>query len=144
MGVNIMPRQKAQVAKKSPATSGTGIRSRRAPQQAHRRGSHLKEIRDPKAPILSPCSLFGPDGQERSGWELRVGDMIFGRADSKESLLAYYTRIYEPLPTGHWRERAWQPLRRVARHTQQKDTFQEELPYEDDLVLESEALEAWD
>ncbi len=142
MGVNIMQKQKAQVVKKTLATPVTSMRSKRAPQQAHRQGSHLKEVRDPKAPVLSPCSLFGPDGKERSGWELRVGDVLFGRADSKESLLAYYTRIYEPLPTGHWRERAWQPQRRVARRTHQKDTSREELFYEDDIALENEVVEA--
>lgn len=57
---------------------------------------------------------MGPDGKTRPGWEMRVGDMMFGRADSQETLMAYYTRLHEPPPSGHWRERTWGPQRRKS------------------------------
>jgi hypothetical protein len=38
--------------------------------------------------------------------------MMFGRADSKETLLNYHRRLYEPLPSGHWKDRAWQPIKK--------------------------------
>lgn len=134
-----------------PANStGRQTKAKQAPRQARRSGSHTKETHaqkayDPKAPILSPCSLFGPDGKERPAWELRVGDVLFGRADSKESLLAYYARIHEPMPTGHWRERSWQPKRRATRRFRPDDMDQEEPSEADELELEeADTLEAWD
>ncbi|MEW6298733.1 MAG: hypothetical protein AB1671_13460 [Thermodesulfobacteriota bacterium] len=146
-----MQRPKVKEAKPRRPTSGAerGTKTKRAPRQARRLGSHTKETHrqqapDPKAPILSPCSLFGPDGKERPGWELRVGDVLFGRADSKESLLAYYARLHEPMPTGHWRERSWQPQRRTVRRVRPDDTGQEEQSDEYELELEPDTLEAWD
>lgn len=55
---------------------------------------------------LTPCILKGPDGTERAAWELRVGERILGRADTKEALMAYYTRLTSPPPSGHWRDQA--------------------------------------
>jgi len=61
---------------------------------------------------------MGPDGKTRPGWEMRVGDMVFGRADSQETLMAYYTRLHNPLPSGHWRERTWGPQKRKPTRVQ--------------------------
>lgn len=133
-----MQRQKTKLASKHQATAGIGVNVKRAPQQAQRQGSHSKDTRDPKAPILSPCALFGPDGQERPGWEMWVGDVLFGRADSKESLLQYYARIHEPMPTGHWRERSWQPQRRLTRRNRQDEYGEEDVDFENDMA------EGWD
>jgi hypothetical protein len=77
------------------------------PKEGQRPPSHNKHEGDQSAFTFVPCSVTGPDGKMRPGWELRVGDMMFGRADSQEALMAYYTRLHEPLPSGHWRERAW-------------------------------------
>ncbi|NOT53194.1 MAG: hypothetical protein HOP18_01175 [Deltaproteobacteria bacterium] len=83
------------------------------PKEGQRPPSYNKQEGDQSAFTFVPCSFTGPDGKMRPGWELRVGDMMFGRADSQEALMAYYTRLHEPLPSGHWRERAWgQPQKR--------------------------------
>lgn len=83
-----------------------------APQQGQRQASFVKETSTSPAMEFRPCELTGPDGQRRPGWELWVGNMMFGRADSKESLLAYHSRLYEPIPSGHWKDRAWQPMKK--------------------------------
>lgn len=77
-----------------------------APKEGQWRPSYKKES-ESSAFTFIPCDLMGPDGKTRPGWEMRVGNMMFGRADSQESLMAYYTRLHEPLPSGHWRERTW-------------------------------------
>jgi hypothetical protein len=83
-----------------------------APQQGQRQASYVKETSSAPAMEFRPCELVGPDGQRRPGWELWVGNMMFGRADTKESLLAYHSRLYDPIPSGHWKDRAWQPMKR--------------------------------
>jgi hypothetical protein len=81
------------------------------PKEGQRQPSYKKEG-DPSSFTFIPCSFMGPDGKTRPGWEMRVGDMVFGRADSQETLMAYYTRLHNPLPSGHWRERTWGPQKR--------------------------------
>jgi len=105
----------------------------RVPRQAKREATRVKEVRDPNAPTLAPCSLRGPDGQIRPGWELWVGDVLFGRADTKESLLQYYTRIHEPMPSGHWKDRSWQGAPKMARR-QRSAQYDE---YDDDQQFDS-------
>ena len=112
------------------ATSKTAIH---APRQAHREATRIKEVRDPDAPTLVPCSLRGPDGQVRPGWEMWVGDILFGRADTQESLLQYYTRVHEPMPSGHWKDRSWQGAPKVARR-RRSEQYDE---YDDDMQFES-------
>jgi hypothetical protein len=109
-------------------TDDTPIKAKRTPRPAQRPGSYSQEVHDTKGPQLSPCILRGPDGQERSGWEMRVGEVLFGRADSKESLLQYYARIHEPMPSGHWRDRSWQTTSRGARRSRSEhdDHYYEE------------------
>jgi hypothetical protein len=89
------------------------INGKSAPQQGQRHASYVKET-SPSSPPLEfrQCALVGPDGQSRPGWELWVNGMMFGRADSKETLLEYHKRLYEPLPSGHWKDRAWQPMKK--------------------------------
>jgi len=134
-----MQQQKVKITKQNQAAIGISTKPTHAPRQARRQGSHTKETRDPNAPILSPCSLLGPDGKERPGWEMWVGDVLFGRADSKESLLQYYARVHEPMLSGHWRERSWQPQRRAARRVDQ-----EYEAYDENLDLETEMAGGWD
>ena len=104
---------------------------RTAPQMGQRQASYVKEHKGSATPVFMPCALIGPDGKERAGWEMWVDGMVFGRADTQESLLAYYTRLHEPIPSGHWRERTWQPPRRKpAGHSvpnEQEDSDEENL-----------------
>src|SRR5262245_932491 len=58
-----------------------------ASQELQRQPVYVKAEPPPSAFVFLPCSLIGPDGKERPGWEMWVGDMMFGRADSKESLM---------------------------------------------------------
>ena len=70
---------------------------------------------------------MGPDGQDRPGWELWVGEVMFGRADSKEGLTTYYTRLQEPMSSGHWRNR---PMRRPRRNVVARRAQEEHDGYE--------------
>jgi hypothetical protein len=132
-----MQQQKAKTTNVRKVATRSPAKSPRAPRQARREAARTKEIRDPNSPVFVPCSLRGPDGQDRPGWELWVGDLIFGRADTKESLLQYYTRIHEPMPSGHWKDRAWQgSTTKVARRsrTAQYESYDEDLQFESDLT----------
>jgi hypothetical protein len=135
-----MQQQKVKTTSVRKATSRALVAEKRIPQQAHREATREKEVRDPKAPVFIPCSLKGPDGQIRPGWEMWVGDLLFGRADTKEGLLQYYTRLHEPMPSGHWKDRTWQGAPKGARRQR---TAQYE-GYEDDLLFESEQSGIWD
>jgi hypothetical protein len=55
-------------------------------------------------PVFSCYTLCGPDGKKRSGWALHVNGVLIGKAESKENLLEYYTRLAEPLSSNHWRD----------------------------------------
>ena len=108
--------QKAKTRKVATRTKGMSRREKSdqpghgeansVPKEGQRHPSYTKEIAQSSFTFV-PCSLMGPDGQSRPGWEMRVGDMMFGRADSQETLMAYYMRLHDPLPSGHWRERTW-------------------------------------
>lgn len=73
-------------------------------------------------PTFVPCTLTGPDGNARSGWEMWLGDHCFGRADSKKLLLASYTRLQSPPSSFHWRE-----VRRQRRSFPKRKEEMEEL-----------------
>jgi len=136
----MIQQQKARTTSRPKTNPRASTRAQRAPRQARREAVRAKETRDPNAPVFVPCSLRGPDGQTRPGWEMWVGELLFGRADTKESLLQYYARIHEPMPSGHWKDRAWQSSTKVARHkrgVQYND-------YEDELHLESDLSGVWD
>ena len=102
------------------------------PQQGQRQASYVKEATLPPSFEFRPCALVGPDGQNRPGWELWVGGMMFGRADTKETLLAYHARLHDPLPSGHWKDRAWQPMKKKStgrRANEEQDSrFDDEEP----------------
>lgn len=136
----MVQQQKTRATRQPKVTARTTPRTTRAPRQARREATRVKEARDPNAPVFVPCSLRGPDGQTRPGWEMRVGEILFGRADTKESLLQYYTRIHEPMPSGHWRERAWQNSPKIARRS--RATHYED--YDDELQLETDLSGVWD
>lgn len=131
-----MQQQKASTTNTPKITSRTPAKAQRVPRQARREAVHTKEVRDPNSPVFVPCSLRGPDGQNRPGWELWVGDLLFGRADTKESLSQYYTRIHEPMPSGHWKDRAWQGSAKVARRSRgaQYESYDDDLQFEGDLT----------
>ncbi len=119
-----------------------------APKEEERQPSYKKED-DQASFTFVPCSFMGPDGKMRPGWEMRVGDMVFGRADSQETLMAYYTRLHNPPPSGHWRERTWGPQRRKptglllrADHEESKEHADHEEPEFDlDTVIADDGKE---
>ncbi len=55
-------------------------------------------------PSFVRCDITAPDGSIRPGWEMWIGDHRFGRADSKELLLASFQRLQSPPESFHWRE----------------------------------------
>ena len=136
----MMQQQKAKPTSRAKTQVRTPTSTPRAPRQARREATRAKETRDPNAPVFVPCSLRGPDGQTRPGWELWVGEILFGRADTKESLLQYYARIHDPMPSAHWKERAWQSTSKVGRH--KRGTQYEE--YDDGLHVENDMSGVWD
>ena len=93
-------------------------KKKQALKTARRKSSHLREVPNPQPaalakppelaeppePVFSQYTLRGPDGKERSGWSLHINGVLIGKAESKESLLAYYTRLAEPLSSNHWRD----------------------------------------
>ena len=56
------------------------------------------------APVFVQRDIAAPDGSVRSGWEMWIGDHCFGRADSKDLLLASFQRLQSPPESFHWRE----------------------------------------
>src|SRR4030095_5134200 len=56
------------------------------------------------APVFVRRDIVAPDGSVRSGWEMWIGDHCFGRADSKDLLLASFQRLQSPPESFHWRE----------------------------------------
>jgi hypothetical protein len=93
-----------------------------------------------QSPAFTRCILVGPDDEQRPGWEMWVGETLFGRADSKETLLQYYARLIETMPTGHWRERLWyahRPRRSKFREKGQEDeAFEPNDPLDRELDLQ--------
>ena len=90
-------------------------RKKPTPKTTQRKSNHLREVPNPQSaepaalpeppePVFSQYTLRGPDGKERSGWSLHINGILIGKAESKESLLEYYTRLAEPLSSNHWRD----------------------------------------
>jgi hypothetical protein len=134
--------QKAKLTHTPKTRTEMNGKSRRAPLPGKREGSYTKETPESNGPTLVPCALQGPDGKTRPGWEMWVGDILFGRADTRESLLQYYARIHEPMPSGHWRENSWQSSPRLTRRPRRERHYHDE--YEDDINLENELAGRWD
>ena len=78
----------------------------------------IEEESSPAAtsPVFVKRDLTGPDGSTRPGWEMWIGDHCFGRADSKDLLLASFERLQSPPSSFHWREvRNRMPIRGRAK-----------------------------
>ncbi len=120
------------------------------PKEGQRPPSYDKQEGDQSAFTFVPCSFMGPDGKTRPGWEMRVGEMMFGRADSQETLMAYYTRLHEPLPSGHWREHTWaqarkrKPAGRLFAGHQESDEHEDPLAHEEPEIIDLDAVIADD
>src|SRR2546423_4052241 len=140
-GEDVMQQHKVKLTNTRKARAGINEKTRRSPLQGQREASYTKEPHGPNTPTLIPCALCGPDGKTRPGWEMWVGDLLFGRADTKESLLQYYTRIHEPMPSGHWREHSWQSSPRVARRPRREHYYEDD---EGGVDLENELARRWD
>jgi len=73
-------------------------------------GQPVEAVLPPAASLSLPAPVFvrrditAPDGSVRSGWEMWIGEHCFGRADSKELLLASFQRLQSPPESFHWRE----------------------------------------
>jgi hypothetical protein len=108
----------------------------------------------PTAPsLLVPSPVFVrrditlPDGTVRPGWEMWIGDHCFGRADSKELLLASFERLQSPPESFHWREvRNRMPMRGRPRPAQPQEEKEEPWGWgkkEEEPLLETEEAEGF-
>lgn len=107
----------------------------------------------PPAPLLVPEPRFvsrnivAPDGSVRAGWEMWIGDHCFGRADSKELLLASFQRLQSPPESFHWREvRNRMQMRgrpRPAQAEPEKDETWEKEEAEEPLLLGEEEADGF-
>ena len=75
-----------------------------APPQAADQGPEEESSLTAASPVFVKRDLTGPDGSVRPGWEMWIGDHCFGRADSKDLLLASFERLQSPPSSFHWRE----------------------------------------
>ena len=74
------------------------------PPQASDQGLEEESSLSAASPVFVKRDLTGPDGSIRPGWEMWIGDHCFGRADSKDLLLASFERLQSPPSSFHWRE----------------------------------------
>jgi len=99
------------------------------------------------APVFVRRDIAAPDGSVRSGWEMWIGDHCFGRADSKDLLLASFQRLQSPPESFHWREvRNRMQMRgrpRPAPVEQEKEEGWEENVKEEPLLLGEEEAEGF-
>ena len=143
----VATRTKGMSRREKSAQSGRG-EANAVQKEGQRQPSYKKEV-DQSSFTFLPCSLMGPDGKTRPGWEMRVGDMMFGRADSQETLMAYYMRLHDPLPSGHWRERTWGSQKRkptevrsrAAHDERDEHDDHEETDFDLDAVIADDAEE---
>lgn len=101
------------------------------------------------APVFVRRNITAPDGTVRPGWEMWIGDHCFGRADSKELLLASFQRLQSPPESFHWREvrnRMQMRNRARAQATEQKDEsweWDKKEEEEEPLVMDGEEAEGF-
>lgn len=93
--------------------------------------------------------LTAPDGSVRPGWEMWIGDHCFGRADSKELLLASFERLQSPPSSFHWREvRNRMPMRGRPKTDPPQSAQKEAAPAAADAAepatAERDAAWSWD
>jgi len=99
-------------------------------------------------PTFVSRNIVAPDGSVRPGWEMWIGDHCFGRADSKELLLASFQRLQSPPESFHWREvRNRMQMRGRPRPTAQvepeKDETWEKEETEEPLLLGEEETDGF-
>ena len=126
-----------------PKASQNDVKEKPTPQQGQRQALYVKETTATPALEFRPCALVGPDRQSRPGWGLWVGGMMFGRADAKETLLAYYSRLHEPLPSGHWKDRAWQPMKKKPTGRRSREEPDPQFDDEAEVEPEPEIESSW-
>lgn len=99
-------------------------------------------------PTFVSRNIVAPDGSVRPGWEMWIGDHCFGRADSKELLLASFQRLQSPPESFHWREvRNRMQMRGrprpVAQPEPEKDETWEKEDTEEPLLLGGEETDGF-
>ena len=98
-------------------------------------------------PTFVSRNIVAPDGSVRAGWEMWIGDHCFGRADSKELLLASFHRLQSPPESFHWREvRNRMQMRGRPRPVQaepEKDETWEKEEAEEPLLLGEEEADGF-
>ncbi len=99
-------------------------------------------------PVFVRRDITAPDGSVRAGWEMWIGEHCFGRADSKELLLASFQRLQSPPESFHWREvRNRMQMRGrprpAAQPEPQKEEGWEETPPETPIMLGEEEAEGF-
>lgn len=93
-------------------------------------------------PVFVKRDLIGPDGSIRPGWEMWIGDHCFGRADSKDLLLASFERLQSPPSSFHWREvRNRMPIRGRAKRPVAAQATERAEDNEEELIDELENVE---
>jgi hypothetical protein len=115
--------------KRAQPTTRRAVKPKAAPEVEPEEEEELEELEAVAAPVDSPLQgeeappppptaaqllvptptfvnrdIVAPDGSVRPGWEMWIGDHCFGRADSKELLLASFQRLQSPPESFHWRE----------------------------------------
>ena len=99
----------------------------------------IEEESSPAAtsPVFVKRDLTGPDGSTRPGWEMWIGDHCFGRADSKDLLLASFERLQSPPSSFHWREvRNRMPIRGRAKRPAAAPATEQAANNEEELIDE--------
>ena len=99
----------------------------------------IEEESSPAAtsPVFVKRDLTGPDGSTRPGWEMWIGDHCFGRADSKDLLLASFERLQSPPSSFHWREvRNRMPIRGRAKRPAAAQATEQAANNEEELIDE--------
>ncbi len=93
-------------------------------------------------PVFVKRDLTGPDGSTRPGWEMWIGDHCFGRADSKDLLLASFERLQSPPSSFHWREvRNRMPIRGRAKRPVVAQATEPVADNEEEMIDELEVVE---
>jgi hypothetical protein len=101
------------------------------------------------SPVFARRDITLPDGTVRPGWEMWIGDHCFGRADSKELLLASFERLQSPPESFHWREvRNRMPMRGRPRPAVAQPQEEKDEPWgwgkkEEEPLIESEEAEGF-
>ncbi len=94
------------------------------------------------SPVFVKRDLVGPDGSVRPGWEMWIGDHCFGRADSKDLLLASFERLQSPPSSFHWREvRNRMPIRGRAKRPSVVQETEHEAGHAEELIDDLDDVE---